>query len=135
MFGDILIAVLAAGLATVACIVRFRQILGERQNYLQAMKDRAHTIDRLLAFSQTIQGAGRIDQIYLTLSQFLRAELGLAGLVILTHDPEILPPTRQVAVWPDDLTTAAPNLMDLRRRFAHVCGKACPGTLSRDIRR
>jgi diguanylate cyclase (GGDEF)-like protein len=126
MITDILIAMLAAGLATVACIVQFRRILREKRDYLQTLKDRAHTVDRLLTFSQTIQGAGRIDQIYLTLSRFLRMELGLAGLVVLSHDPEMVPPTTQVAVWPEDLMTAAPRLTDLETSLCPCLRQSLP---------
>ena len=38
---------------------------------------RSNTLDRLLDFSQTIQGAGKADQIFSSLGQFLQAELKL----------------------------------------------------------
>jgi diguanylate cyclase (GGDEF)-like protein len=53
---------------------------------------RTATVDRLLDFSQTIQGAGQSDQVLSTLSQFLEQELKLAGIVILSHEPQTLPP-------------------------------------------
>jgi diguanylate cyclase (GGDEF)-like protein len=66
---------------------------------------RVDTVDRLLEFSQTIQGAGKPDQIHQTLCHYLRAQLGLAGAVVLTHEPESMPTTQVRASFPDDLIT------------------------------
>jgi len=67
--------------------------------------ERTATVDRLLDFSQTIQGTGKPEQVFATLSHFLRTELGLSGLAILTSEPEATPPIEVRAAWPADLVT------------------------------
>jgi diguanylate cyclase (GGDEF)-like protein len=66
----------------------------------QALQGRKRTVDRLLDFSQTIQGAGKAEQVYSTLCHFLQSELSLAGLTVLCHDPDALPATQIKAVLP-----------------------------------
>jgi diguanylate cyclase (GGDEF)-like protein len=70
-----------------------------------AMAERTATVDKLLDFFQTIQGAGKPDQIFATLSHFLRTELNLSSLAILTTDPESVPAVQLRTVWPQDLVT------------------------------
>jgi diguanylate cyclase (GGDEF)-like protein len=70
-----------------------------------ALAERTATVDRLLDFSQTIQGTGKPEQIFATLSHFLRTELGLSGLAILTSEPEATPAIELRASWPADLVT------------------------------
>jgi diguanylate cyclase (GGDEF)-like protein len=67
--------------------------------------ERTATVDRLLDFSQTIQGTGKPEQVFATLSHFLRTELGLSGLAILTSEPEATPAIEVRAAWPADLVT------------------------------
>lgn len=74
---------------------------------------RTQTVDRLLEFSQTIQGAGRAEQVYQTLSFFLQTELGLAGLVVLSVDAESTPSTQVRAAWPTDVVTADKVVADI----------------------
>ena len=74
---------------------------------------RTRTVDRLLDFSQNIQGAGRSDQVIASLAHFLRHELALHAITILGHDPEQLPPTQILACWPDDLATAERPIADM----------------------
>ncbi len=62
-----------------------------REQAQQVLAERTHTVDRLLDFSQTIQGAGQTEQVFATLSQFLEAELKLSGIAILSHHPDLLP--------------------------------------------
>jgi diguanylate cyclase (GGDEF)-like protein len=73
-----------------------------------ALAERTATVDRLLDFSQTIQGAGKPDQIFATLSHFLRTELGLSGLAILTTEPEVVPSVQLRAAWPENLLIPGP---------------------------
>ena len=73
-----------------------------------ALAERTSTVDRLLDFSQTIQGAGKADQVFATLTHFLRTELNLSGLVILTTEAESVPPTQLRSSWPADLVNAGP---------------------------
>ncbi len=63
-----------------------------REQAQQVLAERTNTVDRLLDFSQTIQGAGQTEQVFATLSQFLEAELKLSGIAILSHHPDVLPP-------------------------------------------
>jgi diguanylate cyclase (GGDEF)-like protein len=76
------------------------------------LAQRGATVDRLLEFSQTIQGAGKADQIFATLNHFLRIELNLSGLAILTSEADSVPAVQLRSAWPDDLVCAAP-LADL----------------------
>src|SRR5580698_5819517 len=47
-----------------------------------ALAWRTRIVDQLLEFSQTIQGAGKPEQIYTSLTHYLRKELDLAGLAV-----------------------------------------------------
>jgi diguanylate cyclase (GGDEF)-like protein len=73
-----------------------------------ALADRTATVDRLLDFSQTIQGAGKPDQVFATLSYFLRTELDLSGLAILTTEAEATPAVQLRAAWPEDFVSLYP---------------------------
>lgn len=68
-----------------------------------SLANRTRTVDRLLEFSQSIQGAGKAEQIFATLCHFLQAELSLAGLTILSVEPETVPATQVRACHPSDL--------------------------------
>jgi diguanylate cyclase (GGDEF)-like protein len=82
---------------------RFRAQSGVQLSLAQ----RTATVNRLLDFSQTIQGAGKPDQIFATLNHFLRSELGLWGIVILTSESDVLPPIQLRSVWPEELANSA----------------------------
>lgn len=69
----------------------------------RAVADRTHVVEQLLDFSQTIQGAGKPDQIFAALTHSLRLELNLAGIAIIAHEPQSTPATQVRASWPDDL--------------------------------
>ncbi len=77
--------------------------LQKHESSQQILADRTQTVDRLLEFSQTIQGVGKADQIYATLSHFLRVELNLAGIILIDNDPEQSPSTQVKASWPESL--------------------------------
>jgi diguanylate cyclase (GGDEF)-like protein len=113
MTGLEVIAIFAGGLACLSMGIILSRYLGERRRHLHSLQEKAQTINRLLTFSQTIQGAGRVEQIYPTLSQYLRTELDLSGLTILTHDAESVPPTALAASWPDDLVAGATALTEI----------------------
>lgn len=74
---------------------------------------RTRTVDRLLEFSQTLQGAGQPDQVFAALGHVLHTELGLAGLVILAHDADALPTTSVKMHWPDGLLKTASSIGDM----------------------
>ena len=93
---SILIAI--GGLTTV--ILRS---LAMRRAVLAALQDRERTVNRLLTFSQTIQGAGRADQVFDTLADSLHRELNLTGAIILAHDRDAIPATAVKAAVPNTL--------------------------------
>jgi len=64
---------------------------------------RSRAVNRLLDFSQTIQGAGKPDQVLAALCHSLRTEFELAGITVLAHDPESTPATQVKTCWPEDL--------------------------------
>ena len=77
-----------------------------RQNFedaRRAMSERQATVDRLLDFSQTIQGAGAVAQVFASLAHYLRTELKLAGVAIVSNEPEQTPAMQVRAVWPETL--------------------------------
>ena len=67
---------------------------------LETMTARSTTVDRLLEFSQTIQAAGKPEQIFDALTLFLRNEFNLSGIAIVSHEPDALPPTTLKAIAP-----------------------------------
>ena len=82
-------------------IRRVRDTRQESEGVQQALQARKRTVDRLLDFSQTIQGAGKAEQVYSTLCHFLRSELSLDGLTVLCHDPESTPATQVKCALPE----------------------------------
>jgi diguanylate cyclase (GGDEF)-like protein len=99
---------MAAGLGALAAagtlIYQFRQVRAQR-SIQESLTERTGTVNRLLEFSQTIQGAGKPDQIFASLSHYLKSELGLWGLVILTNDAEAVPGIELRTAWPENLIT------------------------------
>ena len=80
---------------------------------LREMAARSHTVDRLLDFSQTIQGAGRPEQILDSLALFLHTELSLSGVAIIAHDPDALPATSLKSVCPATLNRSGCSLAEM----------------------
>lgn len=80
---------------------------------VETMTTRSRTVDRLLEFSQTIQGAGRADQIFDSLTMFLHAELALSGVVIVAHEAEAIQPNVLRAAYPKDFVQAGPTLTEM----------------------
>lgn len=64
---------------------------------------RTQTVDRLLEFSQTIQGAGKPDQVFDALAHFLETEFALSAVLVATHEPDALPATHLKACRPASL--------------------------------
>jgi diguanylate cyclase (GGDEF)-like protein len=96
--------------STIACFVSMQRriaplhALQEDHDAAQTkLAQRTQTVDRLLDFSQTIQGAGKSEQIFETLSFYLRTELSLAGIVMLAQEPDTVPATTIKASWPEKL--------------------------------
>jgi len=89
--------------AIVRVVAQLRQAQGDHESSKRTLAQRTKTVDRLLDFSQTIQGAGNAEQIFSSLGFFLRSELGLAGVVVYAHAPDQLPAITVKTSWPDDL--------------------------------
>jgi diguanylate cyclase (GGDEF)-like protein len=84
-------------------VLQLQQARGANEESKSGVAARKHTVDRLLEFSQNIQGAGKAEQAFATLSHFLQTELGLAGLTILTYTPDVTPAIAVNASYPADL--------------------------------
>jgi diguanylate cyclase (GGDEF)-like protein len=82
---------------------RLRGVQAAHRDTLATMSQRSRTVDRILEFSQTIQAAGKPEQIFDSLTLFLHHEFKLSGIAILAHDPETLPSTTLKALFPADL--------------------------------
>jgi diguanylate cyclase (GGDEF)-like protein len=68
----------------------------------EALERRSRTVDRLLEFSQIIQGVGRVQHVYSTLAHFLRTELQLVAVGIIEQGDGDDQPATLVARWPED---------------------------------
>jgi diguanylate cyclase (GGDEF)-like protein len=84
-------------------VLQLRQARDANERSQRVLAERTSTVDRLLDFSQTIQGAGLAEQVFATLSQFLESELKLSGIAILSHQPEALPQIQVRASRPLDV--------------------------------
>ena len=74
------------------------------ESYLSMQSEltaRSDALSRLLEFSQTIQGAGKPDQILSTLAYFLRTELGLSRITVLSSESDAVPPLQIKSTWPE----------------------------------
>jgi K+-sensing histidine kinase KdpD len=69
----------------------------------RVIADRTRVVDQLLEFSQTIQGAGKAEQIFAALAHYLRHEMHLAGIAILSHAPESVAKSWVVSLDADPL--------------------------------
>ncbi|HTW94695.1 MAG TPA: GGDEF domain-containing protein [Tepidisphaeraceae bacterium] len=109
MFGQWLIAVLATLMAAGGLIAVAGRSARRRRRLFGVLRERAHTVNRLLDFSQNIQGAGKTEQVYSTLAHYLRTELALTGVAILTSEAEAIPRTQLKSAWPADLIAGSPG--------------------------
>jgi diguanylate cyclase (GGDEF)-like protein len=108
--------------------IRLLTVHGAAQRTLAAQNA---TVDRLLDFSQTIQGAGKPDQIFATLNYFLRSELGLTALAILTSEPESAPSVQIRSAWPKEVAAPTP-LSDLDTALCPCLRQNLPRTFRPD---
>src|SRR5438034_10294075 len=91
-------------------------LTGGRERYEEAQRilaTRTSTVDRLLDFSQTIQGAGTLEQVFAALAHYLRTELNLAGVTIVANEPSETPPMRVRASWPTNLMCGQASVSDM----------------------
>jgi diguanylate cyclase (GGDEF)-like protein len=75
----------------------------EQEDAHRVLAERTNTVDRLLDFSQTIQGAGKAEQVFNTLTHFLRTELALEGIAVLNYESRRVPAMQVASCWPDGL--------------------------------
>ncbi|MGA3068417.1 MAG: diguanylate cyclase [Tepidisphaeraceae bacterium] len=107
------LASVIGALAAVAALIYLVRQVRAQHSVQRSLVERTATVDRLLEFSQTIQGAGKPDQIFASLSHYLKSELGLSGLVILTSEPESVPPIQLRVAWPESLASTTTSLAEL----------------------
>jgi diguanylate cyclase (GGDEF)-like protein len=91
-------------------------LTGGRERYEEAQRilaTRTSTVDRLLDFSQTIQGAGTLEQVFAALAHYLRTELNLAGVTIVSNEPGDTPPMRVRSAWPANLMCGEATVGDM----------------------
>ncbi len=103
-------------------VAHLSQARTERECSEKNLRQRTNTVNRLLDFSQIIAGAGQLHQVFAALAHFLRTELALAELVILSHAPEAAPATQMRARWPEPPT--APDAGE--RAGVELDGSSCP---------
>jgi diguanylate cyclase (GGDEF)-like protein len=114
---DFAIRLLAWATPTILAIILLRHVRGAVKRHA-VLTARSNTVDRLLEFSQTVQGAGKPEQVYPTLSHFLQGELGLAGIVIVSSEPDTIPPIQVKVASPDTLVRADPPIAEMD---PHLC--------------
>ena len=87
-------------------VERMRDANARGSQAQEVLAARTRTVNQLLEFSQTVQGIGQAEQVFQTLCHYLRTELGLAGVIAMTSDPESVPAIQVRAQWPGDLMKA-----------------------------
>ena len=85
---------------------QLQEARAEQERAVANLAARTRTVDRLLEFSQGVQAAGRPEQVLATLTHFLQAELGLAGLALLAVEPDIVPVATVRSCSPPDLLSS-----------------------------
>jgi diguanylate cyclase (GGDEF)-like protein len=84
-------------------LAQLQQAQAEQQQSKAVLAARTRTVDRLLEFSQSIQAAGKPEQVFATLTHFLQTDLQLSGLAMLSIEPDSVPATVVRASYPLDL--------------------------------
>ena len=100
-------------------VIQLRQAQEEQKHSEAVLAARTRTVDRLLEFSQSIQAAGKTEQVYATLTHFLQADLQLTGLAMLSIEPDTVPATVVRASYPLDL-------IQLERPIGEMDSALCP---------
>jgi len=70
-------------------------------------------VDRLLEFAQTVQSAGKSEQVFACLAQFLQMDLKLAGVAVIAHEPENVPATALRAMYPPAFVKSANGVAEM----------------------
>jgi diguanylate cyclase (GGDEF)-like protein len=81
-----------------------------------------------LDFSQTIQAAGKPEQIFDALTLFLHGEFGLSGIAIVAHEPDSLPATSLKAIYPASLAQAGCSIGDMDTPLCPCLRQCLPRT-------
>ncbi len=82
---------------------QLNQARTEHEQSKSILANRTRTVDRLLEFSQSIQAAGKPEQVYATLTHFLQNDFQLTGLTMLSVEPDCVPATVVRGCYPADL--------------------------------
>jgi len=82
-------------------VERIRTVRDRYEDAQRNLAVRSSTVDRLLDFSQTIQGAGTVAAVFASLCHYLRTELRLAGIVIVSFEADQTPAMQLRASWPE----------------------------------
>jgi diguanylate cyclase (GGDEF)-like protein len=107
------------GVPLIMLIRRVRKDRTSTRELISSLTSRARIVDHLLDFSQTLQGAGRPEQVLKSLSQFLETELNLSGVAVVEYDPD-RPGGPQVKC------TSPPTLISAGENVADLDDSACP---------
>ncbi len=110
-------AIIAAAVVPAALLIgRERRNRQQTRETVQELTAQARRVDRLLEFSQTLQGAGRSEQVFETLAQYVQRELCCSGVAVLTYEADAggSPGLPQIkAAVPGDLLVPAAAVADL----------------------
>jgi len=109
-----------------------RTARGHFEEAQRVLATRTSTVDRLLDFSQTIQGAGAVPQVFETLSHYLRTELSLAGLVIVSHQSDQTPSMQVRASWPERVMCPGAQVVDLEASGCPCLRQHLPKSFRKD---
>lgn len=113
-------------------LIQLQQTTAAYEQTKQGMAQRKQTVDRLLEFSQSIQGAGKSDQILGTLGHFLQTELGLAGLTVLSFEPDTTPPVQVRVEIPPRLTAGERPVSEMETSLCPCHRQQLPKHFRRD---
>ena len=128
--------VLAAVVVPLGVLVRlFRKERTDSRELISSLTSRTQVVDHLLDFSQTLQGAGRPQQVLSSLSQFLFSQLNLSGVAVVEYDADRPGGPLLKSALPTTLITTSESLADLddsvcpciRQNLPrHFCGTEAP---------
>jgi diguanylate cyclase (GGDEF)-like protein len=105
---------------------------GRYEETQRVLAARTRTVDQLLDFSQTIQGAGSVAQVFASLSHYLRTELALAAVAIISNEPDQTPPMQLRAAWPDGLIASGGAVGDLEAAACPCLRQHLPKSFRKD---
>ncbi len=90
-----------------------RNMAAEYQRAGAILAQRTGSLDQLLEFSQILQGAGHSQQVYSALCHYLPRELGLAGLALVSWEPQATPAVSLLGQWPQNLLQSGRSISEL----------------------